>query len=109
MPLLSVRQNMNGGYADPMGNSSGTYGMPQQNLYQPPNMYQPPMMSTQMMQPPAASSLDQLSPAPQFSRSKPEPPPPKAPIPEEHVSLQTVFDDLRSRCFNSASNPVRHL
>lgn len=30
----------------------------------------------------------------------------KQPIPEEHVVLQSVFDDLRSRCSCAASNPV---
>lgn len=93
---------MNGGYSDPMGGNTGGYGMQQQNPYQAPNVYQPQMMQPQMVNPP-----EQLAPAPQFSRSKPEPPPPKAPIPEEHVILQTVFDDLRNRCYQAASNPVR--
>ncbi|KAJ1529899.1 hypothetical protein ONE63_006629 [Megalurothrips usitatus] len=92
--------SMNGGYSDPIMGNSGAYGVPQQNAYPPQNMYQP-----QMMQPQMANPLEQQAPVRQFSRSKPEPPPPKAPIPEEYVILQTVFDDLRNRCFHAANNP----
>lgn len=91
---------MNGGY-DPMGSHAGAYGMQQQNVYQPTNMYQPQMMQQQMVNP-----HEQPAPVSQFARAKPEPPPPKAPIPEEHVVLQTAFDDLRNRCFQAAGNPV---
>ncbi|XP_076755413.1 COPII coat complex component secretory 31 isoform X1 [Xylocopa sonorina] len=35
----------------------------------------------------------------------PEPEKPKPPIPEQHVHLKTVFDELKSQCFESAKNP----
>ncbi|XP_043275091.1 protein transport protein Sec31A isoform X2 [Venturia canescens] len=34
-----------------------------------------------------------------------EPEKPKAPIPEEHVHLKTVFDELRHQCYETAKNP----
>lgn len=92
--------SMNGGYADTMVGNAGSYGHPQQNVYQAPNVYQPQMMQAQMVNP-----HEQTPPTPQFSRAKPEPPPPKAPIPEEHVVLQTVFDELRNKCFQASNNP----
>ncbi|KAK3915327.1 Protein transport protein Sec31A [Frankliniella fusca] len=92
--------SLNGGYADPMMGNVGAYGHVQQNVYQAPNVYQPQIMQAQMINP-----NEQAPPAPQFSRAKPEPPPPKAPIPEEHIVLQTVFNDLRNRCFQASNNP----
>lgn len=35
-----------------------------------------------------------------------EPEKPKLPIPEEHVHLKTVLDELKIRCFENAKNPV---
>ncbi|XP_031779577.1 protein transport protein Sec31A isoform X3 [Nasonia vitripennis] len=35
----------------------------------------------------------------------PEPEKPKAPIPEEHIILQRVFNELKERCYNNARNP----
>lgn len=39
----------------------------------------------------------------------PEPPKQKAPIPEEYVFLQTVFEELKKHCIAAAANPVRKL
>lgn len=36
----------------------------------------------------------------------PEPEKPKPPIPEQHVHLKTVFDELKNQCFENAKNPV---
>lgn len=36
----------------------------------------------------------------------PEPPKQKAPIPEEYVFLQTVFEELKKHCIAAAANPV---
>ena len=36
-----------------------------------------------------------------------EPEKPKAPIPEQHVHLKTVLDELRHQCYETAKNPVR--
>ncbi|XP_058800032.1 protein transport protein Sec31A isoform X2 [Phymastichus coffea] len=35
----------------------------------------------------------------------PEPEKPKAPIPEEHRQLQTIFNELKDQCFEKAKNP----
>lgn len=32
---------------------------------------------------------------------------PKAPIPDEHVHLKTILDELRVQCLENAKNPVR--
>lgn len=37
----------------------------------------------------------------------PEPEKPKAPIPEEHIHLKTVLDELKAQCYETAKNPVR--
>lgn len=31
---------------------------------------------------------------------------PKGPVPEEHMYLQTVFEELRNQCTCAANNPV---
>lgn len=35
-----------------------------------------------------------------------EPPKQKLPIPEEFIYMQTVFEELKTQCFNAAGNPV---
>jgi len=35
-----------------------------------------------------------------------EPEKPKAPIPEQHVHLKTILDELRDQCYENAKNPV---
>ena len=36
---------------------------------------------------------------------QPEPPKQKAPLPEEYVYLQTVFEELKQHCITAAGNP----
>lgn len=36
-----------------------------------------------------------------------EPEKPKAPIPEQHVHLKTILDELKNQCYENAKNPVR--
>ncbi|XP_049803426.1 protein transport protein Sec31A isoform X2 [Schistocerca nitens] len=79
---------------------NGVYGnMGQQQPYVPYNA--PPhaqqQQQQQQQQPPAAG--------PVVTAKAVEPPKPKGPIPEEHMYLQTVFDELRNRCYNTATNP----
>ncbi|KZC07796.1 Protein transport protein Sec31A [Dufourea novaeangliae] len=50
-----------------------------------------------------AKSVEPLQPA-AVART-PEPEKPKAPIPEQHVHLKTVYDELKNQCFESAKNP----
>lgn len=35
-----------------------------------------------------------------------EPEKPKAPIPEQHVHLKTILDELKNQCYENAKNPV---
>ncbi|XP_054008172.1 protein transport protein Sec31A isoform X1 [Hylaeus anthracinus] len=39
-----------------------------------------------------------------FARGS-EPEKPKAPIPEQHIHLKTVFDELKNQCYENAKNP----
>lgn len=91
----------NGQFYDPYHNSQQQQ---QQNIRPVPNQFQ---------------SVQQL-PYPQFpAPNMPQPTLPKEgvqksvvaepikkPIPEEHVTLQNVFDELRNRCSMAANNPV---
>lgn len=45
--------------------------------------------------------------APPAAAPTPEPVKQKLPIPEEYMYMQTVFNELRVQCINSAVNPVR--
>lgn len=36
-----------------------------------------------------------------------EPEKPKAPIPEQHMHLKTILDELKNQCYENAKNPVR--
>lgn len=35
-----------------------------------------------------------------------EPEKPKAPIPEQHLHLKTILDELKNQCYENAKNPV---
>ena len=74
---------VNGGYVDPL------VGAP----YQPQQVY-PQQQTQQQYVPP-------VTPA-----RVAEPPKPKGPIPEEHMYLQTVFEELRNICVCTATSPV---
>lgn len=52
-----------------------------------------------------AKPMEPLQPA--TAVRAPEPEQPKAPIPEQHMHLKTVFDELKNQCFENAKNPVR--
>uniref|UniRef100_A0A1L8DVY5 Protein transport protein Sec31A n=1 Tax=Nyssomyia neivai TaxID=330878 RepID=A0A1L8DVY5_9DIPT len=71
------------------------YGAPQGNQF-PPQF--PGQMSFQQGHP-------QQAPTPPQKVPTPEPPKPKAPIPEDQIYLQTVFNELRTQCCNAAANP----
>ncbi|KAJ9593994.1 hypothetical protein L9F63_014589, partial [Diploptera punctata] len=79
---------MNGGYVDPL------VGAPYQTQQTFPQQQQQQQQQqqTQQMAPVAPAKIA-------------EPPKPKPPIPEEHMYLQTVFEELRSRCTCAATNP----
>ncbi|XP_031840951.2 COPII coat complex component secretory 31 isoform X1 [Nomia melanderi] len=50
-----------------------------------------------------AKPVEPLQPA-TIARA-PEPEKPKAPIPEQHMHLKTVFDELKNQCYENAKNP----
>lgn len=83
-----------------MGTVNGNYG---------DNTYSPYGFPQAMPPPPSAAPLPVQQPvhAPPVSQAKiAEPPQPKPPLPEEHMYLQTVFEELRDKCTFSTKNPV---
>jgi len=95
----------NGGFPDPMGYNAQSTPAPMPILQPqgaPQTFY--PAAPQQLYQPPEVAPAA-LPP----QRLRQEPPKPKGPIPEEHLPLQTVFDQLRNTCAASANNPVRNI
>ncbi|KAK7872942.1 hypothetical protein R5R35_004256 [Gryllus longicercus] len=84
---------MNGGYSD---QSAAYSNLQQQQQIHQYNQQQQPLQQhqQQQQQPPQHSPV-----------VKAEPAKPKGPVPEEHMYLQTVFNELRDRCMNAATNP----
>lgn len=92
-------------------------------ILQPPSVFTPSQPQTFQSQPPPNQQFQpqqvnfQTQPIQnqnQYQQSQqqqplatPEPPKQKAPLPEEFVYMQTVFNELRQQCVNAASNPVR--
>ena len=70
-------------------------GAPYNRNIEPHQSIQPiqPMQPMQPAQPPPSARI-------------PEPEKPKAPIPEEHLHLKTVLDELQAHCYENAKNPV---
>ncbi|KAK9727541.1 hypothetical protein QE152_g19107 [Popillia japonica] len=107
-------------YGNPGGipNQPAMYGQPlnQNNFgnYQPTmpppgDMYNPAAFNTQAINPNAfaTNAVNSNLNHQQNVMGTVERPQPiqKAPIPEEHIHMQTVFDELRSRCSGAANNP----
>lgn len=72
-----------------------------QNIHNSGNQYTKPfdpMNPMQPMQPTQPVQVAKIA----------EPEKPKAPIPEQHVHLKTIFDELRTQCYESAKNPVKN-
>ncbi|KAI4456983.1 sec31-related protein [Holotrichia oblita] len=116
-PVSNTPNNM---YGNPgiIPNQPSMYGQPlTQNNF---NNYQPTMPPPGDMYNPAAFNTQAINPNAFATNAvntnmnhqqnvmgtveKPQPIP-KAPIPEEHIHMQTVFDELRSRCSGAANNP----
>lgn len=53
-----------------------------------------------------ATHQQQQHQQPVRSNPTPEPVKQKPPLPEEYMYLQTVFNELRNQCINTATNPV---
>lgn len=64
---------------------------------------QPPRFPPPVQQPQFQPSTPKMKSS---VASTPEPPKSKGPVPEEHMYLQTVFDELRNQCTCAANNPV---
>lgn len=74
------------------------YSQPQQ--YNQPQQYGQPQPVHSQFNPPS-----EILPPVQSARIA-EPEKPKRPIPEEHVHLQTVLEEVKTQCYNNAKNPV---
>lgn len=84
-----------------MGTVNGGYG---------DNTYSPYVYTPNVPPPPAAVPVQQPAQVPPATPAKiAEPPQPKPPLPEEHMYLQTIFEELRDKCTFSTKNPVRIL
>lgn len=95
-----------------MPNVPPTSGTPTpQNYQQPPaanqlNNYQnfqtgpPAQQNQQFVQP------QQQATQPPIQQARVATPKAKLPLPEEFIYLQTVLEELKTQCINSASNPV---
>ncbi|XP_046674352.1 protein transport protein Sec31A isoform X2 [Homalodisca vitripennis] len=79
VPPISVQQGVGG-----EGESHPGYNFPTHQVMPPTQAAPPPA-------PPVAKAV--------------EPPRPKPPLPEEHMYLQTVFDELCNKCICAANNP----
>ncbi|KAK9306240.1 hypothetical protein QLX08_002977 [Tetragonisca angustula] len=63
-----------------------------------------PQQYNQNMPNVAAQYAKPMESTPPIART-PEPEKPKPPIPEQHMHLKTVFDELKNQCFENAKNP----
>lgn len=72
-----------------------------QNVMNPANHYMQNVEPRQQMQPMQPMQPAQTIPPARIA----EPEKPKAPIPEEHLHLKTVLDELQSHCLENAKNP----
>lgn len=87
--------------------------LPQDNFYQErhPSYNNPQYGHQSIMQPGAplhSKQLEQTLPPAQSEMPARtiEPEKPKAPIPEQHMHLKTILDELRDQCYEHAKNPV---
>jgi len=85
--------------------------LPQDNFYQPHEghaPYNPPYgQSMPNVASPIKPPIEPLQPAiPTIPAKVVEHEKPKAPIPEQHVPLKTVLDELKNQCYEHAKNPV---
>lgn len=93
VPQQQQQQPQYGQYMQPQ--QMGQQQMSANNQFQPQQAF---------MNPPAAMGNTQ-NPTPEPAAAQ-IPPQPKAPLPEEYVYMQTVFNELRQQCSNAANNPV---
>ena len=80
--------------------------MQQEKFYSDMQAPYNPQQYNQNMPNVAAQYAKPMESTPPIART-PEPEKPKPPIPEQHMHLKTVFDELKNQCFENAKNPVR--
>lgn len=105
--MSSGQQNYSYGAQPPNVPYQGTYMNPSQ---QKPVGIPPPTLPQQSNNQMFSTTLPNAQPQQVPQQIRPEPVPEqvkqKAPLPEEYMYLQTVFNELRNQCLNTASNPV---
>ncbi|KAL0128272.1 hypothetical protein PUN28_003498 [Cardiocondyla obscurior] len=77
----------------------------QENFYQehPPTVYNPQFMQGVPNTVPLNKPTEPLQPVALAKVAEPEKP--KAPIPEQHIHLKTILDELKNQCYENAKNP----
>lgn len=103
----------------PTHNPQQSYGQPfqqnipnMQNVQNIPNMQNiPNIQNMQNIPNPAPLQYSQpITSVPDTLTPKiPEPEKPNVPIPEQHLHLKTVLDELKCKCFENAKNPVIYM
>lgn len=79
--------------------------LPQDNFYQEsPALYNPQFRQGVSNTIPLNKPVESLQPAMPARVAEPEKP--KAPIPEQHMHLKTILDELKNQCYENAKNPV---
>lgn len=82
--------------------------MPQERFYPESQAPYNPQQYNQNMSNMGAQYVKQMEPSQSTTIARTsEPEKPKLPIPEQHVHLKTVFDELKKQCFENAKNLVR--
>lgn len=89
----------------PQNNQFSNFQPPMQT---PPDIYNPSAFNTQAVNPNAFTPNTNINHQHNVMGQVDKPQPiQKAPIPEEHVHMQTVLEEVRNRCSNAANNPVK--
>ncbi|KAG5326482.1 SC31A protein, partial [Acromyrmex heyeri] len=78
--------------------------LPQDNFYQePPTVYNPQFRQGVSNPVPLNKPVEPLQSVMPAQIAEPEKP--KAPIPEQHIHLKTILDELKNQCYENAKNP----
>ncbi|XP_024873315.1 protein transport protein Sec31A isoform X1 [Temnothorax curvispinosus] len=77
--------------------------LPQDNFYQEPPLYNSQFRQGVSNTVPFNKPIEPLQPAMPARVAEPEKP--KAPIPEQHIHLKTILDELKNQCYETAKNP----
>lgn len=92
-----------GGYLNPVASHNNN---PPTQFSQQMNFQTSAIATPQQQQQWNTPNMSYQTEQPAPLQRQPEPPKEKPPLPEEYIYLQTVFEELKSQCLNSASDPV---